>query len=54
MLERFAMQDSKPVTTPLAAHFRLSVDSSLQLEDEEKLMSKVPYASTVGSHMYAS
>lgn len=46
------MQDSKPLTTPLVAHFRLSADSSPQSEDEEKRMSKVPYASAVGSHMY--
>ena len=53
VLERFAMQNSKPVSTPLAAHFRLSAELSPQSEDEEKYMSQVPYSSAVGSLMYA-
>jgi hypothetical protein len=39
VLERFAMQNSKPVSTPLAAHFRLSAELSPQSEDEEKYVS---------------
>ena len=47
------MQQSKPVSTPLAAHFKLSVDLSPQFEEEKEHMSRVPYTSAVGSMMYA-
>ena len=30
VLERFGMKDSKPMSTPLAVHFRLSLDLSPQ------------------------
>lgn len=53
VLERFSMQNSKPVSTPLAAHFRLSAELSPQSENEEKYMSQVPYSSAIGSLMYA-
>ena len=53
VLERFGMLDAKPVKSPLAAHFRLSADLSPQTDEEEKYISHVPYASTVGSIMYA-
>ncbi|KAG8493487.1 hypothetical protein CXB51_010890 [Gossypium anomalum] len=43
----------KPVSTPLAAHFRLSSALSPQSDDEIKHMSHVPYSSAVGSLMYA-
>ena len=46
------MLDAKPMKTSLAAHFRLSTDLSAQT-DEEEYMSHVPYASTIGSTMYA-
>uniref|UniRef100_A0A2N9IN85 Integrase catalytic domain-containing protein n=1 Tax=Fagus sylvatica TaxID=28930 RepID=A0A2N9IN85_FAGSY len=51
VLERFDMQQSKPVSTPLAAHFKLSADLSPQSEEKEH-MSRVPYASAVDSMMY--
>ena len=47
------MQNAKPVSTPLAAHFRLSLALSLQSDDEIEYMSHVPYSSAVGSLMYA-
>ena len=53
VLERFAMQNAKPVSTPLASHFRLSKDMCPKTQDEIDYMSKVPYASAVGSLMYA-
>ena len=53
VLERFGMLDAKPVKTPLAAHFQLSADLSPQSDEEEMYMSHVPYASAVGSIMYA-
>uniref|UniRef100_A0A5B7BER2 Reverse transcriptase Ty1/copia-type domain-containing protein n=1 Tax=Davidia involucrata TaxID=16924 RepID=A0A5B7BER2_DAVIN len=53
VLKRFAMQDSKPVSTPLAVYFRFSTNLSPQTEEEVEYMSRVPYASVVGSIMYA-
>jgi hypothetical protein len=46
------MQNSKPVSTPLATHFRLSTVLAPQSE-EEQFMPRVPYSSAVGSIMYA-
>ncbi|KAG8471995.1 hypothetical protein CXB51_036506 [Gossypium anomalum] len=53
VLCRFNMQSAKPVSTPLAAYFRLSSALSPQSDDEIEYMSHVPYSSTVGSLMYA-
>ncbi|KAG8503399.1 hypothetical protein CXB51_001318 [Gossypium anomalum] len=53
VLCRFNMQSAKPVSTPLAAHFRLSSALSPQSDDEIEYMSHVPYSSAVGSLMYA-
>ena len=47
------MMDTKPVKMPLAAHFKLSKDQSSKNDDELKIMTRVPYASAVGSLMYA-
>ena len=53
VLERFNMDKSKPVNCPLAGHFKLS-SSQCPTSDEEKYeLQKIPYASTVGSFMYA-
>ncbi|KAG8497798.1 hypothetical protein CXB51_007413 [Gossypium anomalum] len=52
VLCRFNMQRAKPVSTPLAAHFRLSSALSPQSDDEIEYMSHVPYSSAVGSLMY--
>ncbi|KAL5838301.1 hypothetical protein ACOSQ3_015470 [Xanthoceras sorbifolium] len=53
ILHRFKMDDAKPVSTPLASHFRLSKNQSPQTEEERNFMDKIPYASAVGSLMYA-
>ena len=53
VLYRFNMQNAKPVSTPLAAHFRLSSALSPQSDDEIDYMSRVPYSSAVGSLIYA-
>jgi hypothetical protein len=53
VLERFGMKDAKLVSTPLAAHFRLSAALSPQHEKDIEYMSHVPYSSAVGSIMYA-
>jgi hypothetical protein len=53
ILKRFSMSNAKPVSTPLASHFRLSKDQSPKTEEEKDIMAKVPYASAIGSLMYA-
>jgi len=53
VLERFNMTDYKLVSTPLAAHFKLSFDSWPTSKEEIDKMSLVLYASAVGSLMYA-
>ena len=46
------MSDTKPVSAPLASHFHISKDQSLETEEEREFMAKVPYASAIGSLMY--
>ncbi|KAG8474474.1 hypothetical protein CXB51_031434 [Gossypium anomalum] len=53
VLCRFNMQSVKLVSTPLAAHFRLSSALSPQSDDEIEYMSHFPYSSAVGSLTYA-
>ncbi|KAH9650169.1 hypothetical protein KPL70_026264 [Citrus sinensis] len=54
VLERFGMDDkTKPVCTPLAPHFKLSSSSCPKSQEESDYMARVPYASVVGSLMYA-
>jgi len=47
------MHEAKPVSTPLAAHFRLFAALCPQSDKDMEYMSKVPYSSAVGSLMYA-
>ncbi|CAL0303421.1 unnamed protein product [Lupinus luteus] len=47
------MNNCKPVSTPLAAHFKLSLDLCPHTEEEMERMSHIPYVSVVGSLMYA-
>ena len=51
VLQRFNMFDSRPMLTPIANHFKLSSSQLPQIEDERKLMQRVPYSSAVGSLM---
>ena len=51
--ERFNMAEVRPVTTPLVGHFKLSSKQCPQQPEEKKKISRIPYASTVGSLMYA-
>jgi hypothetical protein len=53
VLQRFNMRDAKPVTTPLASHFRLSKEQCPETDEEKDFMARVPYASTIGSLVYA-
>jgi hypothetical protein len=52
-LDRFNMSKAKPVSSTLAGHLKLSSKQSPTNEKEKEEMKKVPYASAVGSLMYA-
>ena len=47
------MHNAKPVSTPFASHFKLSKKMCPKTQEDMDYMSKVPYASAVGSLMYA-
>ena len=51
MLERYHMQDSKPMDTPINESLSLSRD--MYPKTLEKKMSRIPYVSAVDSLMYA-
>ena len=53
VLERFSMENAKPVSTPLANHFKLSTTQCPNTDDDVHDMSKVPHASVVGFLIYA-
>ena len=53
LLEKFSIQDAKTRSTPLATHFNLTKKQSPKTDEDKKDMAKVPYASAVGSLMYA-
>jgi hypothetical protein len=53
VLERYRMQNAKPVSTPLASHFKLAKEIFPKKHKEIEYMSRVPYSSAVGSLMYA-
>lgn len=53
VLQRFNMEKAKPVSTPLAMHFKLSSQLSPTTSEEGESMLYIPYASAVGSLMYA-
>jgi len=47
------MSSAKPVSTPLANHFKLSSNQCPKTDKEVADMAEVPYASVVGCLMYA-
>jgi ATP-binding cassette subfamily B (MDR/TAP) protein 1 len=47
------MHNAKLVSTPLVAHFRLSLDLCPESDNKIGYMSRVPYSNAVGSLMYA-
>lgn len=53
ILQRFNMQDSKPVNVPIPVGVTLSTEQCTKTQEEEEDMSHVPYASVVSSLMYA-
>jgi reverse transcriptase-like protein len=52
VLRRFRMDGAKPVSTPLASHFKFDTKSSDDVSGNDD-MKNIPYASVVGSLMYA-
>ncbi|OAE31581.1 hypothetical protein AXG93_3415s1410 [Marchantia polymorpha subsp. ruderalis] len=48
MLSRFGMSSAKPIDTPMASNNKLEM-YSVQTEEKKEYMSRVPYASAVGS-----
>ena len=46
------MHDAKPVSTPIAPHFKLSTVQCPSSDEDVEYMSKVSYSSAVGSLMY--
>ena len=53
ILERFKMHTCNPIDTPIAKGEGLSLSMCPKTPDKKKEMEKVPYASAVGSLMYA-
>ncbi|CAM8972742.1 unnamed protein product [Rhodiola kirilowii] len=53
ILERFSMQDAKPSKIPLGNQITLSIRDSPKDQEERDYMQKTPYASAIGSLMYA-
>ena len=53
VLDRFRMQNVKPVSTPLDSHFKLTKEMCPKTQEEIEYMSRVPYSSTIGNLMYA-
>ncbi|KAL0407607.1 UNVERIFIED_CONTAM: Retrovirus-related Pol polyprotein from transposon TNT 1-94 [Sesamum radiatum] len=53
IIERFRMHNANPVDTPMDKSCVLSKELYPKTEEEKKRMTKIPYASAVGSLMYA-
>jgi len=53
VLQKFINDDMTSVSTPLAPHFKLKVIMSPTTIEEREYMTHVPYASVIGSLMYA-
>ena len=53
VLNRFSMQDSKRGFLPMSHSVQLSKTQCPSTTDERSIMSRVPYASAIGSIMYA-
>ena len=53
VLHRYQMESTHTVTSPLNAHFKLSKADCPSTDEDYADMEKIPYASEVGSLMYA-
>lgn len=52
VLDKFNLTNVKPMKIPLVVQFKLSKKQLSNDDDELKIMSRVPYASMIGSLMY--
>lgn len=52
-MERFSMHKAKPVTYPLANHFKMSLQHYTLIVKDKEEMKMVSYASVLGNLMYA-
>ncbi|RVW57769.1 Retrovirus-related Pol polyprotein from transposon TNT 1-94 [Vitis vinifera] len=52
LMQAFHMDHSKPVSTPLAQHFKFDHSTLPSTDEEVEYMKSVPYSSVVGSLMY--
>ena len=53
ILLRFGMNNVKPISIPLASHFKISSSLCPNTNEENEYMSRIPYANAVGTFMYA-
>ena len=53
VLKCFNMENTKPTSTPLPTSIRLSDKDSPSIDEEGKLIGKIPYTSAIGNIMYA-
>lgn len=53
VLRNFMMEESKPVSTPMGSHFKLSSTREDLRSEIYRVMESVPYSSAVGSLMYS-
>ena len=53
IIERFRMENSKTIDTPVEKGSDLYLDQCPKTNEEKKRMSKVPYAEAIGNLMYA-
>jgi hypothetical protein len=53
ILLRFGMNNVKPVSVPLASHFKLSSSLCPSTKEQKEYISQIPYANAVGSLIYA-
>lgn len=52
VLKKYGFIEVKTVSTPMGQHFKLSHDQAPRSDEENEIMSKIPYTSVVGSIMY--
>lgn len=53
MLDRFRIQITKPMSTPLGSQFKLLKEYLPKIDEEKEYMAKVPYGSAICSMIYA-
>ena len=53
VLNRFNMNEAKPMSMPLGNYFKLSKEQSPKTKEERDHISKVPYALAIDNLMYA-